>query len=75
MHSAKVLEAFIKRQSWGWELAVPLGSTVNNKAMHSAHIKVHPVHNRLTVNYKDVVPKRRCLMIWEEGDLVHKNRW
>lgn len=75
MCSAKALDVFIKRQFWGWELAAPLGSTVNNKPVHSAHIEVHPGHNRLTVNYKDVVPVHRCLLIWEGGGLVHKNRW
>lgn len=74
MRSAKALEAFIKRQFWGWELAAPLGSTVNNKPVHSAHIMVHPAHNRLTVNYNDIVPMHRCLMIWEGGGMVHQNR-
>lgn len=72
--SAKALDAFIRSQSWGWELAAPLGSTVNNKLVHSARIKVHTGHNRLTVNYKDVVPMQKCLMILEGGDLVHKYR-
>lgn len=72
--STKALDTFIKSQSWGWKLAALLGSTVNNKPVRSARIKVHAGHNRLTVNYKDVVPMRKCLMILEGGDLVHRNR-